>query len=94
MAEDKDLRTICGWCGKSAADGAKLVAGPITCICAQCCTLAAGLLQIIPPERIPPELLADPKRIPPELLADIPPELLADSSNKPPEMAKDDDNDE
>ena len=94
MAEEprkpaKDLRTICGWCGRSEADGAKLAAGPVTCICAQCCTLAAGLLQIIPPELIPPELLADPKPIlaelladiPPELLAGIPPELLADSNN-------------
>lgn len=93
MAEGTDLRTLCGWCGKSEADGVKLVAGPITCICAQCCTRAAALLQIIPPERIPPELLADPEPIPPEVLAGIPPDVLAglppallgDSRNKPPE---------
>jgi hypothetical protein len=46
----KDPRTICGWCGKSEADGVKLVAGPITCICAQCCRLVAVLHQILPPE--------------------------------------------
>jgi hypothetical protein len=102
MAEDKDFHTLCGWCGKSEADGVRLVAGPITCICAQCCALAAVILQIIPPELIPPEVMGGPKLIPPELLADLPlealaglpPELLGDSSKKPPEMAKDDDDNE
>jgi hypothetical protein len=54
MAEEsrepaRDLRTICGWCGKSEADGAKLIAGPVTCICAECCRLVAVALQILPP---------------------------------------------
>ena len=51
----KDLRTICGWCGRSEADGAKLVAGPVTCICDQCCLLVATAFQIIPP----PEMATD-----------------------------------
>ncbi len=55
----KDPHTLCGWCGKSEAEGAKLMAGPITCICDRCCRLVAAAFQIIPPETALEQLAAE-----------------------------------
>jgi hypothetical protein len=66
MAEDApDPHTICGWCGRSK-DEVKVVAGPITNICVSCCRLAAGILQIIPPE----QFMVDSSNKPPEMAKD------------------------
>jgi ATP-dependent protease Clp ATPase subunit len=69
MAEEApDPRTICGWCGKSK-DEVKVVAGPITNICVSCCRLAAGILQIIPPEHVE-RSMTDGANKPPERTED------------------------